>query len=108
MALIDTGASMTCVHEPILRQIQLNPIGVALFGTAKGQVQQSIYPARIVFPVWGGMTIDFQGVAGVDLSGQSIQTTPPEPVICLVGRNILERFVFVYNGPGGFWTIAGG
>lgn len=107
MAIIDTGASLTCVHEPILQQLQLNPISVAQFGTAHGQVQQSIYPARIVFPVWGGLTIDFQGVAGVDLTGQAIQTTPPQQVICLIGRNLLERFVFIYNGPGGFWTIAG-
>ena len=107
MALIDTGASITCVHEPILQRLQLNPISVSLFGSAHGQVQQSIYPARIVFPIWGGLTIDFSGVAGVDLTGQSVQTTPPQDVICLIGRNLLERFVFVYNGPGGFWTIAG-
>ncbi len=67
MALIDTGASITCLHEPILLRLQLNPISIALFGTAHGQVQQSIYPARIVFPIWGGLTIDFSGVAGAYL-----------------------------------------
>lgn len=38
MAVIDTGASLTCVHEPILAQLNLNPISVAMMGTAGGQV----------------------------------------------------------------------
>lgn len=46
---------MTCVHEPILTGLGLNPIGIVNSGTAKGLVQQSVYPARIVFPtVWDG------------------------------------------------------
>jgi hypothetical protein len=76
-----------------------------MMGTAGGQVRQHIYPARIVFPT-RGWTIDFQGVVGVDLNGQVVQTNPPQPLIALIGRNILERAVFIYNGPGGFWTLA--
>jgi predicted aspartyl protease len=50
LALIDTGASRTCVHEPSLTSLGLNPISVVNSGTARGVVQQSVYPARLVFP----------------------------------------------------------
>lgn len=105
IALIDTGASVTCIHEPILQGLNLNPIGIAPTGTAGGQVQRNVYPATIVF-LPQGWTADFNRVIGVDLSGQIVQTHPPQPIIALIGRNVLERFVFIYNGPGGFWTLA--
>lgn len=54
LALIDTGATLTCVHETLLARLGLNPIGVITSGTASGPVQQNVYPARIVFPPRGG------------------------------------------------------
>lgn len=35
-ALVDTGASLTCVHEPILQGLGLNPIGVVQAGPRPG------------------------------------------------------------------------
>jgi hypothetical protein len=37
MALIDTGASRSCVHGPIMRGLKVSPIGVATSHTAAGQ-----------------------------------------------------------------------
>ncbi len=105
LALIDTGATMTCVHEAMLTKLGLSPIGLITSGTAGGPVQQSLYPARLVFPTTG-WAVDLAAVAGVNLSGQQIASDPPQPIIALVGRNILEHWVFVWNGPGGHWTVA--
>ncbi len=105
VAIVDTGATMTCVNESILQGLGLNPIGIVLAGTASGPTPQNIYPARLVFPA-EGFGIDFQGVAGVNLAGQMIPLNPPQQVIALIGRNILERWVLTWNGPGGFWTVA--
>jgi len=105
LALIDTGATLTCVHETLLARLGLNPIGVITSGTASGPVQQNVYPARIVFPAQG-WTIDLAGVAGVNLAGQQVATTPPQPIIALIGRNILQNWLMVWNGPAAFWSVA--
>lgn len=104
IGLIDTGATLTCIQEDILVSLGLNPIGQANAGTANGPVQRNIYPARIVFPT-KGWTLDLARAMGVNLTGQVIPTDPPQPIIALLGRNLLERCVFIYNGLVGLWTI---
>jgi predicted aspartyl protease len=104
VGLIDTGATQSCVDESILTTLQLNPIGVVNCGTANGPVQQSVYPARIVFPT-KGWTSEMD-VIGVNLAGQFVRENPPKPIIALLGRNFLELGTFFYNGTGGFWTLS--
>lgn len=104
IGLIDTGATITCIHEDILIGLGLKTIGVVNSGTANGPTQRNIYPARIVFPTTR-LTLDLGQAMGVNLTGQEVQTTPPQPIIALLGRNLLERGIFIYNGVGGFWTI---
>ena len=106
VGLIDTGATLTCIEETILSStLQLNPIGVVNTGTANGPVQQNVYPGRIVFPTQG-WRMDIGRVVGVNLSGQFVREAVPKPIIALLGRNFLERCVFIYNGTMGTWTIA--
>ena len=106
VGLIDTGATLTCIEQTILiSNLQLNPIGVVNSGTANGPVQQNVYPGRIVFPT-KGWTMDFGRVVGVNLAGQFVREPVPKPIIALLGRNFLERCVFIYNGTMGTWTIS--
>jgi hypothetical protein len=104
VALVDTGATLTCVHEPLLKELGLNPSGTVMGGTAAGQVQQALYMVRLTFPLLG-WTVDLQ-VVGVNLSGQSTNTEPPQPLAALLGRNLLQQCLLVWNGPGGFWTLS--
>jgi hypothetical protein len=104
VALIDTGATLTCVHEPDLIALGLNPVSTVTSGTAAGPVQQSIYVARLTFPQFG-WSGDL-AVAGVDLTGQQVKTSPPQSIVALLGRNILSSWTLVWNGPGGFWSVA--
>ena len=75
MAMVDTGATFTCVHEPVLLQLGLNPVGVATSGTASGPVQQSQYPVRLVSPDQN-WTFDLI-TTGVNLSGQPFRSSRP-------------------------------
>lgn len=112
LALIDTGATVTCVHEPLLIGLGLHPVGAVTSGTAAGPTQQALYMARLVFPLIG-WTVDLQ-LVGVDLSGQTISSAPTgtlsppptQPVVALLGRNLLRYSTLIWNGLGGFWTIS--
>lgn len=106
LALIDTGASGTCVHEPVLRSLGLNPIGAVTSATAAGRTKHNFYPARLEFP---GEAIDrdFNSVVGVDLEGQSVfLTTGDTPAMALIGRDVLADWILTYNGIGGFISIS--
>ncbi len=102
VALIDTGATKSCVHDAIMKQLGVNPIGVATSGTAAGQVTHNLYPAHFTFPA-ANINIDFSAVVGVNLTGQEVMG---KPIIALIGRDVLANGIFVYNGHIGAFTIA--
>ncbi len=102
MALIDTGASKSCVHGPIMRDLKVSPINTATTHTAAGAVIHSLYPAHFTFPV-PNINIEFASVVGVDLSGQTIGG---KQLIALIGRDVLAMGIFLYNGHHGTYTLA--
>jgi hypothetical protein len=104
MALIDTGATVTCVHEPILQGLGLNPVGIVNLGTANGPTQQNVYPVRIICPTQG-WTFDPGSATGVNLTGQVLNVSPPVAIIALLGRDLLQNWMLVYNGPLGLWSV---
>ena len=101
-ALIDTGATRSCADATVLTKLGLSPIGVVEAGTAGGKIRQYLYPAKLRFP-GEGLEIEFTSLIGVDLRGQKIAD---RELIVLLGRDVLSRCVLVYNGPGGFFTVA--
>ncbi len=101
-AIIDTGASMTCVDENIMTSLGINPVGLVSLGTAAGQVQRPLFPARVFFPE-PKLVVDLSRVVAVDLTGQNIQG---QKMIALVGRDILRACQFIYDGSGGFFTLS--
>jgi hypothetical protein len=105
LAILDTGATMTAVHEPALTALGLQPVNTVNMGTANGPVLQNVYAARVYFPTVG-WNVELQQVVGSNLAGQIIPVRPPQPLICLIGRNTMQDWVVIWNGPGGFWTVA--
>lgn len=103
--LVDTGASVSAVHEVVIQQLGVQPVGIANVGTAGGPQQQATYPARFSFPGTNLPTIEFGQLLGANLTGQSLPGIQA-PLIALLGRDILEHFVVVYNGPAGMYTMA--
>lgn len=102
IALIDTGASKSCVHGPIMRELKVSPINTATTYTAAGSVIHSLYPAHFTFPA-PKIEIDFASVVGVDLSGQTIGG---KQLIALIGRDVLAMGMLVYNGSTGSYSLA--
>jgi hypothetical protein len=97
IALIDTGATLSAVGSPVLAQLGLNPVGTANVGTAGGQVPQNLYPTRMTLTRLN-LSLDYNAVLGVDLTGQSI--------IALLGRDFLQSVVLIYDGPAAEFTLA--
>jgi hypothetical protein len=101
-ALIDTGATKSCVHAAIMQALGVNPIGIVTSGTAAGQATHNLYPAHFTFPA-ANINIDFSSVVGVNLTGQEVMN---KPIIALIGRDVLAMGIFVYNGHVGTFSIA--
>lgn len=100
-ALIDTGATRTCVDHQVITQLGVNPVGTITSGTAGGTVNQSLFPAHVRFPQ-ESIDLDFNACVGVNLTGQ---TALSQPIIALIGRDILQHLLFIYNGPAGMFTV---
>ncbi|GAC1466551.1 MAG: hypothetical protein NVS2B14_17770 [Chamaesiphon sp.] len=100
LALIDTGATKSCVDDTSISRLGISPVGVATTGTAGGLVQQNVYPVRLRFPgLEGNVEFEFSTAIGVNLQGQT------QNLIALLGRDVLSVCMLVYNGPGGFFSL---
>lgn len=97
-ALLDTGASRTCVDRDVIQRLNIPSIGIERVYTPQGSEEQYKYPVRVSFPGTPLPSVDFGSAYGATLKEQGI--------IALIGRDLLAHFVFTYNGPGGFITLA--
>ena len=103
-ALIDTGATHTCVDPTILRDFGLTPTGSTQVHTpSSGPSPVAMDQYDVGLAIFGRRedpplihrTIP---VIGTDLSAQGIDA--------LVGRDVLKDCVLVYNGGTGTFTLA--
>jgi len=101
-ALIDTGATRSCVDSQVISSLGVNCIGVTTLGTAKGRSQHHLYPAKFRFPVIR-FEVEFGSVVGVDLSGQGAGNMQ---IIALIGRDVLSRCILIYHGTKGSFSLA--
>ncbi len=102
LALIDTGTTRSCIDVSVAQRLNLLPISATQVVSANGQSFQGTYAAHIRFPAIG-WDIEYSSVLSVNLSGQTIQGAP---VIVLIGRDLLAKCVFVYNGTIGSFVLA--
>jgi len=104
-ALIDTGASCTCVDPSILEKLSLTPTGTVSVhtpstGPAAHVAEQ--YDVSVVIPGAGThhvpLALPAVPVMAAHLSIQGIDA--------LIGRDVLRDCIFIYNGSVGLFTIA--
>lgn len=95
-ALIDTGAGASAIDRQVPGKLGVSPIGTTNVSTPSGQSPHNLYPIRVV---WAGLlTLDYQAVIDADLA--------PQGLVALLGRDFLERALFIYDGPNGEFRIS--
>ena len=97
-ALVDTGASQSCIDMRLAQTLGLPVVDFVMIGGAVGASRHPLYAARIAIPVLE--IFEFGAFAGVDLAGgeQSHQV--------LLGRTFLQSTVMIYDGVRAQVTIA--
>ena len=101
-ALIDTGATHSCVDATKFAALGVNPTGTIQIGTSSGSFSKSTYPAKFRFPT-ANFELEFSTVIGADLSQQVIHGVE---LVALLGRDFLTHCLLVYNGPVGLFTLS--
>jgi len=98
MALIDTGATTTCIDGDVAETMGLAPNGIAKLASASHHSSDcNTYPVRLAFPMWN-VNLDCAKAMGVRIKNQGI--------IVLVGRDLLQHCLLVYNGTDGTVSLA--
>jgi len=104
-AMIDTGASCTCIDPSVLKQLSLTPTGSSPLNTPSTGHQPATadqYDVSIIIP---GATI-----ASPHLTYNTIAVLEtvllPMGFHALIGRDILQGCLLTYNGQSGLFTIA--
>jgi predicted aspartyl protease len=96
LALIDSGASLVCITMDIARTLDLPYLNKRSVQVPGGTVNGRVYMARIFIPaLTHGELVQVVAIQG----GQADQTV-------LLGRNLLQHFVFTMDGPAGTCSLA--
>lgn len=98
IALIDTGASVTCIDDAAATQLRLPVIDVATMTSAShASSQRNVYPVQIEV-VGLSMNINAPRAMGAELR--------PQGLVVLIGRDLLRHCHLVYNGTSGTFTLS--
>jgi predicted aspartyl protease len=99
VALIDTGASISCISPDLAEAANLVQRGeVPISGVgAQEQINAPMYDAAIKFTSMNVMIPAIPLVA-VKLAGKKIG--------CLIGRDLLSQGILIYHGKPGLFTFA--
>lgn len=98
LALIDTGASNTCIDDDAARSMNLPVIDVgSMHSASHAKIPSNIYPIQIAII---GFPIQFRSprTMGAALKEQGL--------LMLLGRDILQQCTFFYNGVTGQITLS--
>ena len=103
MALLDTGASRTCISDTIAADLELSPIGFSQINTAAGIKIFPDYAVDILFPNANMKSFLNLAVGSCQLpyrkNPQSGNIMEETNFGVLIGRDMMERWNIVWNGP---------
>lgn len=97
-ALIDTGASRTVITPEAVARVGLRQVDEIEVSRPGGSDKRGVFVASVQFPRQKLSTIEAMEVICCEL--------PDQPIQCLLGRDVLSRWVFTYNGPEKTWEIS--
>ena len=100
-ALIDTGASVSAIDSGELAKLGLQPTGQTSLATPSDhQATANTFSVSLTFPQAPAENATFDPFAVVGC------ILRPQGIGALLGRDFLEIATLIYNGPGGFFTLA--
>jgi predicted aspartyl protease len=94
-ALIDTGAFATAVDQTIFDALSVSPIDKIKTSTPHGEAESPVYPATVTFPGLALTEMPMERIIGCNLKWQNVEG---KEIIMLLGRDLLQYFLMVYNG----------
>ena len=106
-ALIDTGASNTCIEPSVLQSLHLSPTGqisVTTPTTGGTPMQCDQYDVGILIPSGSSASPFMDGTVMVMAAQPS--SLHQQGIQGLIGRAILSKCLLQYNGDMGFFTLA--
>ena len=96
-ALIDTGASGTCVDQQVATKAGLPIIDKTMMTSAShAEHEVPVFTGKLVIPEFTDINLEY--VLGANLAGQNL--------IALIGRDLLQSAVLVYNGTHGTVSLS--
>lgn len=99
-ALIDPGAGRTVISPQAALKAGLPKVGQVRLLAAAGVVNPDVHAASLQFPRSGSSAIELIEVVCCELAN---------PIFyCLIGRDVLSRWIFTYDALGGTWQISEG
>ncbi len=97
LALIDTGATVSCVDETIAKELKLPVVDVGKMSSASHTGHPcNLYPIQIALPA--GIAFNAPRAMGANLA--------PQGLIAIIGRDILQVCTMFYNGGAGQITLS--
>lgn len=96
-ALIDTGAGHTVLTPQAIERVGLPLVGYTTVSRLGGMQKVAAHVAAIQFPRYKLATIEVIEVICCEIPGDLYQ--------CLIGRDVLARWMFTYDGKIGEWFI---
>lgn len=100
--LIDTGASGTCLDAQALTPLNLTPTGTTLISTpSTGATPHQCYTYDVGIMFYHPANSRFFGTVPIVATDFSAQ-----PIDGLLGRDVLESCLFVYDGAAKIFSIA--
>jgi hypothetical protein len=107
-ALIDTGASCTCIEPSILTALQLSPIGqVPMVTPSTGNLPHQCDQYDVSLLIHGATlsAVPFYQSTLLVLAAMP-DSLRPQGIEGLIGRDVLEHCLLQYNGTIGYFTLA--
>lgn len=99
IALIDTGASRTGINTAAAKRLGLVSRLTTKVTSVLHEVEEApVFLCGIAFPQWGEENPIEALAVGLNLA-------PPE-LVALIGRDVLAKCVFVYDGPAGSFSLS--
>ena len=96
-ALIDTGASGTCVDHQAATKAGLPIIDKTVMTSAShAEHEVLVFAGKLVIPDFTAINLEY--ALGANLDGQNL--------IALIGRDLLQEAVLVYNGTDGMVSLS--